>query len=79
MEDPNRLLKVILPGQPSILVEEVCEELRFSGILGLELYPKCTKLDGVFHHSTQGVWLLQSGSQWHVYQDCNRVGFEIGT
>ena len=59
MEDLNRLLKVILIRLASILVEEVCEELRLGGILRLELYPKCTELDGVFHHSARGVWLLQ--------------------
>ena len=79
MEDLNRLLKVILNGQPSILVEEIYEELCLGGISGLELYPKCTELNGVLHHSARGVWLLQSGPQRHVCQDCIRVGFEIGT
>ena len=62
MKDPNRLLKIILIGQPGVLIEEVLNELCLSGISGLELYPKCTELNGVLHHSTRGVWLLQSGS-----------------
>ena len=71
VEDPDRLLEVILIGQPSVLVEEVCEELCFSGITGLELY--------ILHHFTRYVWFLESASQWHVCQDSNWVGFEIGT
>ena len=79
MEDPDRLLEVIFIWLAGILVEEVCEELRLSGISGLTLDPECTELNGVFHHPARGIWFLQSAPQRHVCQDCNRVGFKVGT
>ena len=78
MKDPNKLLDVILVGQPSVFVEKVCKELCLGGILRLELDPKCIELDGILHHSARGIWFLQGGPQRHICQDCNRVGFKVG-